>query len=98
MTTQARIDELRKLIKDNEVAIEFLDEIENDVSKYDDRIFELECDVRDKEREIYDLEDELPDLFDNGEYNLPLGKVKIWSNNLVLKTRLKSYVENVLSI
>lgn len=91
MDIKERIEELRLLIKDNEVAIEFLDEIQSDVEDLENEKSDLEDEKEGLERSY-----ELFDSFDYSQYNLPLGTVKIWSDNLALKIKLEAFVEHVL--
>lgn len=94
MDIKERIEELRLLIKDNEVAIEFLDEIESDIEDLENESIDLEDQIDALEKDLH--ENTIFNTFDISEYDLPLGTVKIWSDNLVLKMKLEAFVEHVL--
>lgn len=94
MDTNETIDKLRLLIKNNEIAIKLLDKIQYDVEDLENESIDLEDQIDDLEKDLH--ENTVFNTFDVSEYKLPLGTVRIWSDNLDLKMKLEAFVEHVL--
>jgi chromosome segregation ATPase len=94
MPTKTNMEYLKEFIKDNEEAIEFLDAIQEELSKANDKISTLKTEIRERDSEIDMLEEALASDADLEEIDCGIGSIFYREpENLQLQSLMEDFKE-----
>jgi chromosome segregation ATPase len=94
MPTKTNMDYLKEFIKDNEEALEFLDAIQEELGKANDKISTLKTKIGEKDSEIDMLEEALASDADLEEIDCGIGSIFYREpDNLQLQSLMEDFKE-----